>query len=232
MSASHGETAGDWGYPEPGGEVFTEGHAGSDTSRDRALTDARLGRDVKRRHKTMELLREAGERGLTWWELDNITDWGHGKVSGALSNLHKEGSVARLAETRGRSKVYVLWHLAGDRDTEVRKSNPPPCTAEDIAAWEAKGNTEGYQRGFDDGQSIVSEEAVREAHIEGRREGERVAQQRLAQHILNLSRAVKGANPGMHVHSGACYLTRTPCLIDAVMRGVTPVPGPVKGRSA
>jgi len=224
---SHSETAGDWGYPEPGGEVYTEGHSGSDTSRDRALTDAREGRDVKRRAKALALLREAGDYGLTWWEMDDLTGWGHGKVSGALSNLHKEGRIARLVETRGRSKVYILPDLVGDRPTEVRRSNK----AVDSDSVEQAA----YQRGFDDGESVASDEltaALNRAMIDGYGQGERATRARIANHLLSLGRAVKATSPsGMHVHTKECFLTRPACLMDAVMKAVS-TEVRVKDRSA
>jgi hypothetical protein len=42
----------------------------------------------------------------------------HGRVSGALSVLHKVGKLARLHETRDKCKVYVLPEFVNDRQTE------------------------------------------------------------------------------------------------------------------
>ncbi len=51
---------------------------------------------------------------MTWKEIAQETGWHHGTASGALSVLHKVGAIARLAETRSRSAVYVLpAHVAG-----------------------------------------------------------------------------------------------------------------------
>lgn len=231
---SHDETAGDWGYPEPGGEVITEGHSGSDTSRDKALGDARAGRDVKRRAKTLTLMREAGARGLTWWEIDDFTGWGHGRISGALSNLHKEGRLARLADTRGRSKVYVLSDLTLDRATEKPGRNKPAegYDEKDMAEVEQRG----YQRGFDDGESVCNDEltaAMNRATADGYKQGDAAARKRFADYLTALNRTVKATYPRtVHVHTQECHLTRTPCLMDAVLRAVLTTSAPAKGRSA
>ena len=42
----------------------------------------------------------------------------HGRVSGALSVLHKVGKLARLTETRDKCKVYVLPEYVNGRPTE------------------------------------------------------------------------------------------------------------------
>jgi hypothetical protein len=56
--------------------------------------------------------------GATWKDVAGRYDWHHGQASGALSTLHKEGRVARLAEER-RTKcaVYVLPEHVGERPT-------------------------------------------------------------------------------------------------------------------
>ena len=66
----------------------------------------------------LDLLTQAGERGVTWYEVSEITGHHHGTVSGNLSNMHREGQVTRLSEKRGRSKVYVLPQHRAGRATE------------------------------------------------------------------------------------------------------------------
>jgi len=72
------------------------------------------------------LLKAAKRRGLTGHEASD----GIGKPrtttgQAALSNLHKDGLVARLAEVRDRQKVYVLPEWVDGRETEVRGSHGP-----------------------------------------------------------------------------------------------------------
>ena len=62
-----------------------------------------------------------GERGLTWFELSEITNWHHGTSSGQLSVLDKLGLVVRIKERRNKSSVYVLPHYVKGREVVKRK---------------------------------------------------------------------------------------------------------------
>jgi hypothetical protein len=95
----------------------TEGYAGSDTSRQRALAEAVDGTASKRQRYILILAERAGEKGITVAELRDAS-LHHGRVSGALSVLHKVGKLARLSEVRGKCKVYVLPKYVSDRPTE------------------------------------------------------------------------------------------------------------------
>jgi hypothetical protein len=106
------------GYPEAGGEEFTAGHSGSDTSAATAVDEARDGRKSWREQKGLELVSAGGWQGLTVAELRNTMGWHHGRASSTLSVLHKAGKIARLAETRGRCKVYVMPDMVASRQTE------------------------------------------------------------------------------------------------------------------
>lgn len=86
----------------------TSGHAGSETSKQRAVSDDTSGRTGARQRTTLRLLGNAGAYGLTYRELGDRTGWHHGQSSGVLSGLHKAGRIVRLTETRGRCKVYCL----------------------------------------------------------------------------------------------------------------------------
>src|SRR5687768_3793177 len=94
----------------------TEGYAGSDTSRERALREAIDGVASKRQRFLLILASRAKERGVT---VADVRDQSlhHGRVSGALSVLHKTGKLARLRETRERCKVYVLPEYVNGRET-------------------------------------------------------------------------------------------------------------------
>lgn len=96
----------------------TEGYAGSETSKQRAQDDVVKGTASKRQRFILILAGRAKEKGITVAELRDST-LHHGRVSGALSVLHKVGKLARLTETRGRCKVYVLPEYVNDRPTEA-----------------------------------------------------------------------------------------------------------------
>ncbi len=117
----------------------TEGFAGSDTSRAQAQHDAVSGVASKRQRYVLIMAARAQERGITVAELRD-TNLHHGRISGALSVLHKEGRLARLTEVRDRCKVYVLpWYVKG-RTTEkhgvVHKADKETVEAADkVEAW-------------------------------------------------------------------------------------------------
>jgi hypothetical protein len=95
----------------------TEGFAGSDTSKQRAITEAVDGVASKRQRFILILAGRAQERGITVAEVRDGS-LHHGRVSGSLSVLHKEGKLARLTESRGKCKVYVLPQYVNGRPTE------------------------------------------------------------------------------------------------------------------
>lgn len=57
---------------------------------------------------------------MTVKELRATLEVHHGSASGALSNLHKSGDIARLAQMRDRNKVYVLGRYVAGRETEAQ----------------------------------------------------------------------------------------------------------------
>lgn len=88
----------------------TIGHAGSVTSERRAARQPA----GKNQQTVLQALGLAGRTGVTVAEMRAHTGWHHGTASGCLSNLHKGGLVARLADERDGCQVYVLpHHVAG-----------------------------------------------------------------------------------------------------------------------
>jgi hypothetical protein len=71
------------------------------------------------------LVTAAGPHGITSREAEARLNLGHGTVSGALSNLHRSGTITRLRERRDRHGVYVLPEHTQDRDTVPHRSNQP-----------------------------------------------------------------------------------------------------------
>jgi hypothetical protein len=73
--------------------------------------------------------------------LADICGWHHGQASGALSDLHKAGLIARLVERRNRCSVYVLPEHVGGRATAAHGRNKPAAATvltEDEAATVAQ----------------------------------------------------------------------------------------------
>lgn len=100
----------------------TSGWSGSDTSEDRARSEDQNGTTTRRQMNALRVIRLSGLDGCTWKEVAVKFGWHHGQASGVLSVLHKEGRIARLAETRNRCKVYVMPDCVNGRDTEPHAS--------------------------------------------------------------------------------------------------------------
>lgn len=95
----------------------TEGYAGSETSKARAQADVVSGTASKRQRYILILAERAKERGITVAEIRDAS-LHHGRISGALSVLHKVGKLVRLSEVRDKCKVYVLPEYVNGRATE------------------------------------------------------------------------------------------------------------------
>ena len=119
------------GWDQPGLEfpgtfpyAGTSGYAaGSDTSEDRARDQDASGATTRFQRYVLREVGDRGRYGATWAELAHLLDMHHGQASGALSNLHKAGLLARLTERRKRCAVYVLPEHVADRPTQVHGSN-------------------------------------------------------------------------------------------------------------
>jgi hypothetical protein len=106
----------------------TSGWSGSPTSHARAVTADQSGTTSARQETVLGLLEYVGPFGVTWKELAEATDWHHGTASWALSVLHKDGMIARLATSRSRCRVYVLPEYVGDRETESHGRKARACS--------------------------------------------------------------------------------------------------------
>lgn len=94
--------------PYPDRDGYTGGHAGSDTSRDRAQREATDGTLSERQQSILACMRAVGASGWTVAELRHLyPEWHHGQISAALTTLHKAGRIARLAERRNGCAIYV-----------------------------------------------------------------------------------------------------------------------------
>jgi len=100
----------------------TSGWSGTETSKQRAITADKNGTTRSRQRKAMFLLAEAGEAGLTWKELGDLTGWHHGTVSGLLSVLNRENYIVRLKATRNKCAIYVHPNFISSREISQRKT--------------------------------------------------------------------------------------------------------------
>lgn len=118
----------------------TEGHSGTDTSRERAESEALNGVASARQRFVLILAERAKEKGITVAEIRD-SRLHHGRISGTLSVLHKAGRLSRLRLTREKCKVYVLPEYVEDRQTEEfgrkkHRASPESREAADrVDAW-------------------------------------------------------------------------------------------------
>lgn len=114
----------------------SSGWSGSDTSKERADRMDSSGATEHIQSQVLDVLYKHGLYGATWFEVD--TELGihhHGSSTGALSDLHKDGHIARLSERRGKSKVYVHLDFVNGRPTEKQgrgKKTPQNQLAVDV----------------------------------------------------------------------------------------------------
>ena len=106
----------------------TEGHSGTDTSRERAERNAPTAK--QRQEQLLAYLRAEGVGGATVSEIKDAASLlngngrlprafeHHGTASATLSILHRAGKIARLVGTRNGAHVYVLPEHIDDRGYE------------------------------------------------------------------------------------------------------------------
>jgi hypothetical protein len=97
----------------------TSGHSGTDTSERMARYLDLAGVTATSQRTVWTSVAMGRENGATVAELrQDLPGLHHGRISGALTVLHRSGLLARLQDTRGRCKIYVLPKYAGERGTE------------------------------------------------------------------------------------------------------------------
>jgi len=93
----------------------TSGWSGSQTSKEGA----------KRRETKQKAIHDwalrSGFEGITDAEIDAFTGWGHGTISGCLTNLHDAGLITFIGEERGGQVVYVAMEFLNGRMPGFRK---------------------------------------------------------------------------------------------------------------
>ena len=105
----------------------TFGHNGTEPSQDAA--ESERVREVTRESmkEALEVIANTMAYGSTSKELEDFTGRGHGRVSSALTNLHRMGHLVALRERRGNQTVYVAPEYVNGRETRpYRRSVPKP----------------------------------------------------------------------------------------------------------
>lgn len=96
----------------------SSGHSGSDASAQRSARRDANGATRQVQEGVLAYVTERGRDGATIVEVrDTFPADHHGTLSGALSNLHAKGLVARLAEQRDDAQVYVHPDQVAGRET-------------------------------------------------------------------------------------------------------------------
>jgi len=135
----------------------TSGWSGSETSKQRALIADASGQTEDRQRQTLVALHSAAARGLTYQELGSIYGWHHGKSSGVLSILHKDGLISRLAnERRNRCAVYIATAYVGTRAVAAHGRKDP--VSDTLTEW-LRRDASGWSKAGLDPKAFV--EAMR-----------------------------------------------------------------------
>lgn len=101
----------------------TSGWSGTETSKRRAFDNDEKGHTAHVQRDILMAVASKEERGATVAELRMMFPHNHhGSISSALTNLHRDGRLVRLQETRERCKVYVIPDCWNGRPFE------PPIT--------------------------------------------------------------------------------------------------------
>lgn len=90
-------------------DLFTVPFVSRPASEARARREQHTGAFNDRVNMYLTMLLSARHLGLTWQVISEFTGEHHGKVSGTLSFLHKQGFVFQLREMTGRCHPYVHY---------------------------------------------------------------------------------------------------------------------------
>lgn len=113
--------------PTPYANGHGSGHQGG------ASWDAMPSRS-RRVNDAVKLVRSAGTWGVTYRDLCNIYNLGHGAASSALSNAHRSGLIKRVKRRRDNCEVYVApEHMLPDDVESPYRMNRPIPTKEQLA---------------------------------------------------------------------------------------------------
>lgn len=111
----------------------TSGHQAADTSRDATNHADLTGITNKAQRYALILAGQRGRDGVTVAELrERDGSLHHGRISAALTNLHKAGRLAALLDRRGHCGIYVLPEFVEGREVRQFRSNRPHIDRTDL----------------------------------------------------------------------------------------------------
>lgn len=111
------------------------------------------------REKAMEWLRREVTTGMTAKDLGAVLRCHHGKASGILSLLHKDGRVVLLKSRRDGFGIYTLPAYVYGRETRPRQTRKSAeAWKAEIAAAAKAAYDEGWLQGVDDAATPVTRE--------------------------------------------------------------------------
>jgi hypothetical protein len=116
-----------------------DGFVNRPASKQRAKREAQDGTRSQRHKKIAKLLDWSGAEGATWKQLGETLGLHHGQISGALSNMHKNGEVFTLVEQRDRCHPYVHIKYRDCYDPSQRFDEPVKTASvlrqEELELW-------------------------------------------------------------------------------------------------
>lgn len=180
----------------------TTGWSGTDTSR----AQAEPARHAHVQSEVMSVAARSLGDGITIKELRTIYRGlaHHGSLSSALTNLHRDGRLARLVDKRDRCHIYVLPEHVGDRTTEGPR--PLGAASDDQARLNELARQEGHDLGWQEGYERGRQEAA----------------DALIQHI-DAMRAALG--PSVAAHHDRCWHKHVACALTRVRADATRLRG-------
>lgn len=132
----------------------------------------------------------------------------HGAASGALSNLHKEGKVARLKDQRGGSAIYVLPHAVNERPVaRYGRIRPPEGMS-----------LEEFERALQEARDEATQNALfrlEVTEIQSLREGRLASGRQIAEVATAMLREMP--NPVVSHHQ-TCWQTHPRCAVTILLR--------------
>lgn len=185
-------------YPDEDG-TMTGGWSGSETSHERAKSEAASGTLQQRQQEVLNMVARKRFAGATWREVSSTLGLHHGQASGALSNLHKGGRLVRLTQKRGKCAIYVY---------------PDYVEGRSVAPYGRRKPSSG-QAGT---ESQPTPEALADAYQKGLREGRLAGEQEALDHLqdflTNLMGVVRPTTAMTHTRD--CYKKHPVCALRAV----------------
>lgn len=167
-----------------------------------------------RRDQALAFIAARGVAGGTWKEFSEASGIHHGSATGALSTLHKEGQISRLAEgKREGCSVYVLTALVGSRPTRAYGRSAGPTL------------DEHWQIGYDAAMAEVAERpnlelAISDALSNGIARGRIQEAENLLRLVMEMRRAIKGRHRAVPMHTRGCWMDHPDCALQSVEKAL------------